>query len=105
MTLKITPPVHDTSLWQAVCRDHGLILHAAPKTMTLLQARLHDFHHGDNLCRIVVGGLRCMFCQDVLDVAQWTSNVRIACPMCIDLVAHGLMRSDIPARPLSHYAA
>lgn len=84
MSLLITTARESDSLWQAVCETHGLLCRAVISRRALLAGRLHDFEHPD--CTVHIGGLRCMFCYQMVEVDRWLADVQICCQPCMQRI-------------------
>lgn len=102
MPLIVTPPKAASSLWQAICRRHGVLIRSVPPGHALLAAKLHEFANAD--CDVMAGGLRCMYCQALAETEWWPAQVQICCERCFDRVRAGELPEHCTPFPLSYFA-
>lgn len=95
MSLLIAPPRELTSLWQAVCETHGLLVRAASCSLSMWTGRLHHFQNADD-CNVWIGGLRCMFCFSVVEIDHWMENVQICCDTCMRQILEDPRAAMVP---------
>ncbi len=88
VSLVISPPQQANSLWQTICQNHGVLVHAVRKPMAVLTGRLHEYNELER-CTVHIGGLRCMFCFSLIEICRWRSNVAISCDPCLQKVHTG----------------